>query len=48
MSSFNVRAARKEAHRETYDKRHGFQEPEDPDFGRLPGDSYRFPFLLDY
>ena len=36
MSSFNVRAARKLRDREAYDERHGFQEPEDPDFERLP------------
>ena len=36
MSSFNVRAARKLGHREAYDERHGFPEPEDPDFERLP------------
>ena len=36
MSSFNVRAARKLGHGEAYDERHGFPEPEDPDFERLP------------
>ena len=36
ISSFNVRAARKLGHREAYDERHGFPEPEDPDFERLP------------
>ena len=36
MSSFNVRVARKLGHREAYDERHGFPEPEDPDFERLP------------
>ena len=36
MSSFNVRAARKLGYREAYDERHGFPEPEDPDFERLP------------
>ena len=29
--------ARKLGHREAYDQRHGFPEPEDPDFERLPG-----------
>ena len=29
--------ARKLEHREAYDQRHGFPEPEDPDFERLPG-----------
>ena len=37
ISSFNVRAARKLGHREAYDQRHGFPEPEDPDFERFPG-----------
>ena len=46
MSSFNVRAARKLGYREAYDERHGFPEPEDPDFGRLPGIRTVFRFLL--
>ena len=29
--------ARNLGHREAYDQRHGFPEPEDPDFERLPG-----------
>ena len=29
--------ARKLGHREAYDQRHGFPEPKDPDFERLPG-----------
>ena len=29
--------ARKLGHREAYDQRHRFPEPEDPDFERLPG-----------
>ena len=29
--------ARKLGHREAYDQRHEFREPEDPDFERLPG-----------
>ena len=29
--------ARKLGHREAYDQRHGFPEPEDQDFERLPG-----------
>ena len=37
MSSFNEQAARKVGHREADDERHGFPEPEDPDFERLPG-----------
>ena len=37
ISSFNVRTAQKLGHREAYDRRHGFPEPEDPDFERLPG-----------
>ena len=37
ISSFNVRTARKLGHREAYEQRHGFPEPEDPDFKRLPG-----------
>ena len=36
MSSFNVRVARKLGHREAYDERHRFPDPEDPDFERLP------------
>ena len=36
ISSFNVRATRKLGHREAYDERHGFPEPEDPGFERLP------------
>ena len=37
ISSFNVRTARKLGHREAYEERHGFPEPEDPDFERVPG-----------
>ena len=36
-SSFNVRTARKLGHREAYEGRHGFPEPEDSDFERVPG-----------
>ena len=43
ISSFNVRAAQKLGHREAYDQRHGFPEPEDPDFERFR-DLYRLPF----
>ena len=32
---------------EAYDQRHGFQEPEDPDFERLPGIRTASIFLLD-
>ena len=39
--------ARKLGHREAYDQRHGFPEPEDPDFGRVPGICTAFQFLLD-
>ena len=34
---FLCQTAQKLGHREAYDERHGFQEPEDPDFERLPG-----------
>ena len=37
ISSLNARRLEKLGHRETYDQRHGFPEPEDPDFERLPG-----------
>ena len=46
MSSFNVRAARKLGYREAYDERHGFPEPEDLDFRRLPRIRTVFRFLL--
>ena len=36
-SSFNVRTAHKLGHREAYEGRHVFQEPEDPDFEGVPG-----------
>ena len=40
ISSLNARRLEKLGHREAYDQRHGFPEPEDPedpDFERLPG-----------
>ena len=37
ISTLNARRLEKLGHRETYDQRHGFPEPEDPDFERLPG-----------
>ena len=37
ISSLNARGLEKEGHREAYDERHGFQEPEDPDFESFPG-----------
>ena len=39
--------ARKLGHGEAYDQRHGFPEPEDPDFERVPGICTAFQFLLD-
>ena len=39
--------ARKLGHREVYDQRHRFPEPEDPDFERVPGICTAFQFLLD-
>ena len=37
ISSFNVRMAQKLGYREAYEERHGFPEPEDPDFEEVPG-----------
>ena len=48
ISSFNVRTARKLGHREAYEQRHGFAEPEDPDFGRVPGICTAFHFVRYY
>ena len=45
ISSFNVRKAQKLGHREAYDQRHGFPEPEDPDFERVPGIFTAFQFF---
>ena len=36
--------ARKLGHREAYDRRHGFPEPEDPDLERVPGICTAFHF----
>ena len=48
ISSFNVRTARKLGHREAYEERHGFPEPEDPDFERVPGICTAFHFVRYY
>ena len=40
--------ARKLGHREAYDQRHGFPEPEDPDFERFPGIRTVFRFVRYY
>ena len=45
ISSFNVRTARKLGHWEAYQERHGFPEPEDPDFERVPDFCTAFHFL---
>ena len=48
ISSFNVRTARKLGHREAYEERHGFPEPEDPNFERVPGICTAFHFVRYY
>ena len=48
ISAFNVRTARKLGHREAYEERHGFPEPEDPDFERVPGICTAFHFVRYY
>ena len=48
ISAFNVRTARKLGYREAYEERHGFQEPEDPDFERVPGIFTAFHFVRYY
>ena len=48
ISSFNVRTARKLGHREAYEERHGFPEPEDPDLERVPGICTAFHFVRYY
>ena len=48
ISSFNVRTARKLGHREAYEQRHGFPEPEDPDFERVLGICTAFHFVRYY
>ena len=46
--AFNVRTARKLWHREAYEQRHGFPEPEDPDFEIVPGICTAFHFVRYY
>ena len=48
ISAFNVRTARKLGHREAYEQRHRFPEPEDPDFERVPGICTAFHFVRYY
>ena len=48
ISSFNVRTARNLGDREAYEERHGFPEPEDPDFERVPGICTAFHFVRYY
>ena len=48
FSTFNVRTARKLGHREAYEQRHGFPEPEDPNFERVPGICTAFHFVRYY
>ena len=48
ISSFNVRTARKLGHREAYEQRHIFPEPEDPDFKRVLGICTAFHFVRYY
>ena len=48
ISAFNVRTARKLGYREAYEERHGFPEPEDPDFERVPGICTAFHFVRYY
>ena len=48
ISAFNVRTARKLGHREAYEQRHGFPEPEDPDFERVHGICTAFHFVRYY
>ena len=48
ISSFNVRTARKLGHRKAYEERHGFPEPEDPDFERVPEICTAFHFVRYY
>ena len=48
ISSFNVRTARNLGDGEAYEERHGFQEPEDPDFERVPGICTTFHFVRYY
>ena len=48
ISAFNVRTARKFGYREAYEERHGFPEPEDPDFERVPGICTAFHFVRYY
>ena len=48
ISAFNVRTARKLGYREAYEERHGFPEPEDLDFERVPGICTSFHFVRYY
>ena len=48
ISAFNVGTARKLGHREAYEQRHGFPEPEDPDFERVTGICIAFHFVRYY
>ena len=48
ISSFNVRTARKLGHREAYEERHGFPDPEGPDSERVPGICTAFHFVRYY
>ena len=47
-SSFKVRIARKLGYRGAYEQRHGFPEPEDPDFERVLGICTAFHFVRYY
>ena len=48
ISSFNVRTARKLGLRKAYEERHGFPEPEDPYFERVPEICTAFHFVRYY